>query len=81
MPPTAALSFADAARPDLVEVLKAGGATIRAGHTTIDLETPDDIDAAVEIIQKINEPKSEKGAGKRKKANERVLREPNRKSR
>jgi len=66
MPPKAALAFLDAARPDLVEVVEAGGATLTRGRTTIDLETPEDIDKAVAFIRKLNEPKLEKPAGKKK---------------
>jgi hypothetical protein len=68
MPAKAALVFLDAARPDLVEVVEAGGAIIKAGRTTIDLETPEDIDKAVKLIQKLNEPKLEKPASENKKA-------------
>lgn len=66
MPPKAALAFLDAARPDLVEVVEARGATIKAGRTTIDLETPEDLDKAVAYVRKLNEPKLEKPAGKKK---------------
>ena len=65
MPLKAALAFLDAARPDLVEVVEAGGATITRGRTTIDLETPEDIDLAVAFIRKRNEPKLEKPADKK----------------
>lgn len=66
IPPEAALVFLDAARPDLVGVVGAAGATITGGRTAIGLETPEDIDKAVAFIRKLNEPKLEKPAGKKK---------------
>jgi hypothetical protein len=66
MPPKVALTFLDAARPDLAEVVEASGASLTSGRTTIDLETPEDIDKAVEFIRKLNEPKPEKPAAKKK---------------
>lgn len=66
MSPKAALAFLDTARPDLIEVVEAGGATITRGRTTIDLETPEDIDKAVAFIRKLNESKLEKSADKKK---------------
>jgi hypothetical protein len=68
MPPTAALAFLDAVRPDLVEIVEAGGSTITSGRTTIDLEKAEDIDKAVAFIKKLSEPKAERSSGKKKKA-------------
>jgi hypothetical protein len=68
MPPAAALTFLDAARPDLIEVGEAGGATIKGGRTTFDLKTPEDLDKAVAYVRKLNEPKLAKPAGKKKKS-------------
>ena len=67
MPPAVALMFLDAARPDLVEAVDAGSAAVTGGRTTIRLDTPEDIDRAVALIQKLNVPKPEKGADKKKK--------------
>ncbi len=69
MPPAAALVFLDAARPDFVEVVEAGGSIIRSGRTTIELEKAEDIDKAVEFVKKLSESKPETPAGKKKKAN------------
>lgn len=66
LPLADALTFLDAARPDLVEVIEAGGATIKGERTTIDLETPEDLDKAVAYLRKLNEPKLVKPAGKKK---------------
>ena len=67
MPPAVALLFLDAARPDLVEAVDAGSAAVTGGRTTIHLDMPEDIDRAVALIQKLNVPKLEKRADKKKK--------------
>jgi hypothetical protein len=67
MPPAVALTFLDAARPDLVEAIDAGSAAVTGGRRTIRLDKPEDIDRAVELIRKLNSPKPEKGSDKKKK--------------
>jgi hypothetical protein len=67
MLPAVALTFLDAARPDLVEAIDAGSAAVTGGRRTIRLDKPEDIDRAVELIRKLNSPKPEKGADKKKK--------------